>query len=181
VCTLCRPGTETPGVASPECIVCPKGTKSAYNDEGYQVCVNCKLNEYQSSEGSTVCEKCRCGKVSAIRSPNCKEPVSRDQLAQINPPTIVTQFAPRAIRVEFDPLKTINNGRLLYYQLEWTSIIRDGVPDFSTTCKGGSSVRLSKFCEAEVVERASVTEADIYFEIDCPLINVLEKAKKSCL
>ena len=124
-------GTETPGVASPECIVCPKGTKSEYNDEGYQVCVNCKINEYQSSEGSTVCEECRCGKVSAIRSPNCKEPVSRDQLAQINPPTSVTQFAPRAIRVEFDTLKTINNGRLLYYQLEWTSIIR--VPDFSTT------------------------------------------------
>ena len=123
-------------LASPECTVCPKGTKSAFNDDGYQKCVNCQINEYQSKEGSTVCEKCRCGKVSAVRAAKCKEPVSRDALAQIDPPKTMIQFGPRSIRIAFDPLRNIYNGRLLYYQLEWTSIIRDGVPDFSSTCKG---------------------------------------------
>jgi hypothetical protein len=165
---MCRPGTETPGLASPECIVCPKGTKSEFNELGYQECLNCKINEYQSTEGSTVCEKCRCGKVSAIRSANCKEPVARDALAQIDPPTSVTQFGPRSIRVTFNPLKNIYNGRLLYYQLEWTSIIRDGVPDFSTTC-AGSSIRISKFCEVEIVPNTKGVKK--YFDIDCPILD----------
>ena len=164
---MCRPGTETPGLASPECTVCPKGTKSAFNDDGYQKCVNCQINEYQSQEGSTVCEKCRCGKVSAVRAAKCKEPVSRDALAQIDPPKTMIQFGPRSIRITFDPLRNIYNGRLLYYQLEWTSIIRDGVPDFSSTCKG-NSIRISKFCETEIVDRS---EGELYFDIDCPLID----------
>ena len=85
--------------------------------------------------------------------PQSAKPVSRDALAQIDPPKTMIQFGPRSIRVAFDPLKNIYNGRLLYYQLEWTSIIRDGVPDFSSTCKG-NSIRISKFCETEIVDRS---------------------------
>ena len=142
-CTMCRPGTQTLWSGITECTICPKGTKSAFNDDGYQVCVNCQINEYQSKEGSTVCEKCRCGKVSAVRAAKCKEPVSRDASTNRSPKTMI-QFGPRSIRVAFDPLKNIYNGRLLYYQLEWTSIIRDGVPDFSSTCKG-NAIKISKF------------------------------------
>jgi hypothetical protein len=162
MCTQCRDGTETPGIASPECLLCPKGKYSV----GGLACKSCKINEFQPDPGRTVCENCRCGKVSAVGSSACKEPVSRDELAVIKPPQSMVYFAPQAIRIDFNPLEQLT-GTLIFYLIEWSSTIQDGVPDFSATCSGNAIV-VSKFCEADVVSKSEAVSdgKTVYFEVD---------------
>ena len=98
----------------------------------------------------------------------------RDALAQIDPKTMI-QFGPRSIRVAFDPLKNIYNGRLLYYQLEWTSIIRWCTRLFKYMQR--EFIRISKFCETEIVDRS---EGEVYFDIDCHLLIQIDCSPIRC-
>jgi len=78
----------------------------------------------------------------------------------------MVRFAPQGVRIDFDPLKQLS-AKLLFYQLEWSSMIRDGIPDFSGTCTGNALI-VSKFCETEIVPRADAEAAgaQIYFPVD---------------